>query len=76
LYAVASEYRAMVADLASTLTGVSVRRARAEIRNLAGGEKRVEETKHGVELWSPQTAGQALMRVAGGPQQMTYPAHS
>jgi hypothetical protein len=57
----AQEYRALVADLAQTLTGVSVPRARAEVRKLVG-ELRVETTENAVEIWSGQTAEQALMR--------------
>ena len=64
----AEEYRALIADLAQTLTGVSVPRARAELRKLIG-ELRVETTEDAVELWSTETAQQALMRLAGGPQQ-------
>jgi site-specific DNA recombinase len=65
----AGEYRSMVADLANTLTGVSVPRARAEVRKLVG-EIRVEETEDAVELWKTQTAEQALVRLAGGSQQI------
>ena len=69
----AEDYRALVADLAKTLTNVSVPRARAEIRKLVG-EVRVETTEDAIELWSTQTAEQALMRVAGGRQQINLVA--
>jgi hypothetical protein len=45
----ASEYRAMVADLAKSLTAVSVPRVRAELRKLIG-ELRIEETEDRVEF--------------------------
>jgi DNA invertase Pin-like site-specific DNA recombinase len=64
----ARDYRALVADLAQTLTGVNVARARAELRKLVG-ELRVETTEEAVELWSTHTPEQALMRLAGGSQQ-------
>ena len=80
----AGEYRAKVADLATALTGVSVPRARAELRKLVG-EVRVEETEEAVTLWAAHSAEQALMRVAGGSQQIrvvagvgfgfNFPAH-
>ncbi len=57
----AEEYRALIGDLVQTLTGVSVPRARAELRKLLG-----ETTEDAVELWSTETAQQALMRLAGG----------
>ena len=69
----AEDYRALVADLAQTLTNVSVPRARAEIRKLVG-ELRVETTEEAIELWSTQTAEQALMRVAGGRQRINLVA--
>ena len=58
----------MVADLARTLTEVNIRRARAEVRKLVG-EIRVEATEETIELWSAQSADQALGGVAGGSQQ-------
>ena len=64
----AQEYRTLVSNLAQTLTVVSVPRARAELRKLVG-ELRVETTEDAVEIWSAQTAEQALIRLAGGSQQ-------
>jgi hypothetical protein len=70
----AAEYRSMVADLAKSLTGISVPRARAELRKLIG-ELRLEVTEEAVEFWSTQSAEAALLRVAGAPQQMCLARH-
>jgi len=63
----AQEYRAMVADLARTLTEVNIQRAQADVRKLVG-EIRVEATEETIGLWSAQSADPALARVAGGSQ--------
>ena len=65
----ASEYRAMVSNLATTLTNVNVSRARAELRKLVG-EIEVRESPETVELWSMQSPEQALLRGAGVPQKI------
>lgn len=65
----ASEYRAMVGDLANALTEVSVPRARAEIRKLVG-ELRVDELEDRVEIRAAQSPEAALLRIAGAPEQI------
>jgi hypothetical protein len=56
----------MAAVLANTLTGAT---ARAQLRKLVG-ELRVQTKDGAVEVWSTQIAEQALVRLAGGFQQM------
>jgi hypothetical protein len=61
------EYRALVDDLATSLTTVNVARARAEIRKLVG-EIRVDATADEIRLESATGLENALVREAGRSQ--------
>ena len=64
-----TEYRAMLTDLPAALAEVSVPRARAAIRSLTD-VLRVEEKDDRVEIWSTRSPEAALLKVAGGPEQI------
>lgn len=67
----ASEYRAMIADLANSLTNVSVPRARAELRKLVG-EIQVKETEDEIQLCSSQSPEEALFGSSEGQSKFVW----